>query len=128
MISNATIEQVQNSFRNPAPTPSSSPVLPSPGPSAAPVSPVGNNVENQQREMVRQFIQQSGMNAEFSTRCLIDNNWDYEKAGQVFTDLRVSSNPLDIGGYGWDDTSQPMFTPISDQSCLKYIKAMIYFC
>ncbi|CAG5136897.1 unnamed protein product, partial [Candidula unifasciata] len=89
-ISNATNEQIKNAFKSAAPTPSSSPVpsipsvagpstsqSPSPVPALTPV----------QLQMVDSFVVHSGMNPQFSLRCLQENGWDYLKAGQVFTDL-----------------------------------------
>ncbi len=43
-----------------------------------------------QRAMVEQFSQISGMKEEWSQKCLMDMNWDFEAAGQVFTQMRAT--------------------------------------
>ncbi|XP_074662388.1 nuclear RNA export factor 1-like isoform X2 [Tubulanus polymorphus] len=79
-IFNASIGLKKKSFQtNTAPTPS-----PSPQPSPTVVS---SQTTDQQAEMVRSFSQQSGMNADFSMKCLMQNDWDYEKSAKVFSDL-----------------------------------------
>uniref|UniRef100_A0A1I8AU22 TAP-C domain-containing protein n=1 Tax=Steinernema glaseri TaxID=37863 RepID=A0A1I8AU22_9BILA len=43
---------------------------------------------NIRRQMVEQFCLQSGMKAEWATKCLEDQNWNYEAAGKIFMDLK----------------------------------------
>ncbi|BFZ07487.1 hypothetical protein BsWGS_10526 [Bradybaena similaris] len=92
-ISNASNEQIKNAFKSAAPTPSSSPVPSSQnvaGPSTQTVqspSPVPFLSPAQIQIMVDTFSAQSGMNAEFSLKCLQENGWDYPRAAQVFADL-----------------------------------------
>uniref|UniRef100_A0A8C5QL10 Nuclear RNA export factor 1 n=1 Tax=Leptobrachium leishanense TaxID=445787 RepID=A0A8C5QL10_9ANUR len=73
-IRNATTEEIRKAFATPAPTPSSSPV------------PVMASVP---QDMVQAFIQLSGMNAEWSQKCLQDNEWDFDQAAQTFLTLKV---------------------------------------
>ncbi|XP_042201185.1 pyruvate carboxylase, mitochondrial [Callorhinchus milii] len=73
-IRNATTEEIRKAFATPAPTPSSSPVPTL----AAP-----------QQEMLQAFSLQSGMNIEWSQKCLQDNDWDFNQAAQVFTTLKA---------------------------------------
>ncbi len=80
ILTNPSQDQVKNSFRNPAPTPSSSPV-----PSTSVVNPGLTDV---QQQMVVQFSRDSGMNEEWSGKCLAENEWNYERSAQVFTDLQ----------------------------------------
>uniref|UniRef100_A0A0B7A196 TAP-C domain-containing protein n=1 Tax=Arion vulgaris TaxID=1028688 RepID=A0A0B7A196_9EUPU len=42
-----------------------------------------------QIQMVESFTAQSGMNAQFALKCLQENAWDYQRAGQIFTDLNA---------------------------------------
>ncbi|XP_038643458.1 nuclear RNA export factor 1 isoform X2 [Scyliorhinus canicula] len=72
-IRNATTEEIRKAFVTPAPTPSSSPVPTLTAP---------------QQEMLQAFSQQSGMNIEWSQKCLLDNDWDFNKAAQIFTQLK----------------------------------------
>lgn len=82
-VTNASPDQIQSAFKTPAPTPSSSPV-----PEASPRNPFeGAGLTQVQQQMVTSFMSESGMNAEFSKKCLAENNWEYEKAGQIFLDL-----------------------------------------
>jgi len=39
--------------------------------------------------MVAAFAAESGMNLRYSEQCLAENGWDYNKAGQVFLELKV---------------------------------------
>ncbi|GCB76811.1 hypothetical protein scyTo_0018386, partial [Scyliorhinus torazame] len=72
-IRNATTEEIRKAFVTPAPTPSSSPVPTLTAP---------------QQEMLQAFSQQSGMNIEWSQKCLQDNDWDFSQAAQIFTQLK----------------------------------------
>uniref|UniRef100_A0A670YRF3 Nuclear RNA export factor 1 n=1 Tax=Pseudonaja textilis TaxID=8673 RepID=A0A670YRF3_PSETE len=80
-IRKATITEIRKAFVMPAPTPSSSPV---PGPTLTP----------EQQEMLQNFSLQSGMNLEWSQKCLLDNDWNYAKAAHAYTQLKVSVPPL----------------------------------
>ncbi|KAG8437936.1 hypothetical protein GDO86_008575 [Hymenochirus boettgeri] len=80
-IRNASTEEVRKAFATPAPTPSSSPV-----PVLAPLP----------HEMVQAFIQLSGMNAEWSQKCLEDNGWDFDQAAQIFMKLNAEGNIPDV--------------------------------
>ncbi|KAG9475416.1 nuclear RNA export factor 1-like [Eleutherodactylus coqui] len=73
-IRNATTEEIRKAFATPAPTPSSSPV-----PVLAPAP----------QDMVQAFSLFSGMNAEWSQKCLQDNGWDFEQAAQIFMKLKA---------------------------------------
>ncbi|KAM9658550.1 nuclear RNA export factor 1 isoform 2-T2 [Trichechus inunguis] len=73
-VRNASPEEIQRAFAMPAPTPSSSPV-----PTLSP----------EQQEMLQAFSTQSGMNLEWSQKCLQDNDWDYTRSAQVFTQLKA---------------------------------------
>ncbi|XP_051822081.1 nuclear RNA export factor 1 isoform X2 [Antechinus flavipes] len=73
-IRNATTDEIRRAFAMPAPTPSSSPV-----PTLSP----------EQQEMLQTFSTQSGMNLEWSQKCLQDNDWDFARAAQVFTQLKA---------------------------------------
>ncbi|XP_068444936.1 nuclear RNA export factor 1 isoform X2 [Clinocottus analis] len=70
----ATTEEIRRAFVAPAPTPSSSPVPTLTAP---------------HQEMLVAFSQKSGMNLEWSQKCLQDNDWDFNKAAQVFTQLKT---------------------------------------
>uniref|UniRef100_A0A8C5WNV7 Nuclear RNA export factor 1 n=1 Tax=Laticauda laticaudata TaxID=8630 RepID=A0A8C5WNV7_LATLA len=80
-IRKATITEIRKAFVMPAPTPSSSPV---PGPT----------LTAEQQEMLQNFSLQSGMNLEWSQKCLMDNDWNYTKAAHAYTQLKVSVPPL----------------------------------
>lgn len=94
-ITNATPDQVSDAIakRPVAPGVATSPttvvaapavaVSSPPGP-AAPVLP-GPDV---QQAMVAEFSRQSGMNIHWSTECLNHNEWNFEKAAAMFTELK----------------------------------------
>uniref|UniRef100_A0A8C4SED0 Nuclear RNA export factor 1 n=1 Tax=Erpetoichthys calabaricus TaxID=27687 RepID=A0A8C4SED0_ERPCA len=73
-VRKASSEEIRKAFATPAPTPSSSPVP---------------TLTARQQEMLTEFSQRSGMNLEWSQKCLLDNDWDYTQAGQVFEKLNA---------------------------------------
>uniref|UniRef100_A0A7N6BPZ5 Nuclear RNA export factor 1 n=1 Tax=Anabas testudineus TaxID=64144 RepID=A0A7N6BPZ5_ANATE len=77
----ATTEEIRRAFVAPAPTPSSSPVP---------------TLTSQQQEMLTAFSQKSGMNLEWSQKCLQDNEWDFNRAAQIFTQLKVTQVSLQL--------------------------------
>ncbi|XP_033992990.1 nuclear RNA export factor 1 isoform X2 [Trematomus bernacchii] len=77
----ATTEEIRRAFVAPAPTPSSSPV------------PI---LTAPHQEMLTAFSQKSGMNLEWSQKCLQDNNWSFDVAGQVFTQLKADGKIPDV--------------------------------
>ncbi|XP_033733776.1 nuclear RNA export factor 1-like [Pecten maximus] len=85
-VTNASPSQVQTAFKNPAPTPSSSPV-PDTTP-AAPFHQAGPSLTPEQQQMVQSFSAQSQMNLEFSAKCLEEHHWNYDMAGQAFLTLQ----------------------------------------
>ncbi|XP_055486318.1 nuclear RNA export factor 1 isoform X1 [Leucoraja erinacea] len=80
-IRNATTEEIRKAFVTPAPTPSSSPVPTLTAP---------------QQEMLQLFSQQSSMNIEWSQKCLQDNDWDFNQAAQIFTQLKAEGKIPEI--------------------------------
>ncbi|XP_061162409.1 nuclear RNA export factor 1-like [Saccostrea echinata] len=86
-ITNASRDQIQKAFKHPAPTPSSSPV-----PEASPPAPFTqagpSTYTAEQQQMIQQFAAQSGMNHEWSIKCLEQNGWNYEKSGEIFLELQ----------------------------------------
>ncbi|XP_077434297.1 nuclear RNA export factor 1 isoform X1 [Vanacampus margaritifer] len=77
----ATTEEIRKAFVAPAPTPSSSPVPTLTAP---------------QQEMLTAFSQKSCMNLEWSQKCLQDNEWDFNKAAQIFTQLQTEGKIPDV--------------------------------
>ncbi|XP_046327842.1 nuclear RNA export factor 1-like [Haliotis rufescens] len=81
-VSNATTEQIQNAFKSAGPTPSSSPVTGVP-----PDLPSTSLGGSDHQTMIQKFSLQSGMNLDWSGKCLEENGWDYDKSAAVFTQL-----------------------------------------
>lgn len=81
-ISCATSEQVKSAFKAP---------VQAPAPVAAPLSAVNTApaavVDPTRQQMIISFSTQSGMNQEWSSKCLEENNWDFERAAYTFTEL-----------------------------------------
>nr|XP_033810741.1 nuclear RNA export factor 1 [Geotrypetes seraphini] len=73
-VRNATTEEIRKAFATPAPTPSSSPVP---------------TLTATHQELLQAFSLQSGMNLEWSQKCLQDNDWDFPRAAQIFTQLKA---------------------------------------
>jgi siderophore synthetase component len=44
--------------------------------------------EQQQQQMIASFSEQSGMDSNWSFKCLEDCGWDYDRAAYVFTELK----------------------------------------
>jgi len=91
-IMNATDEQKKSAFKTPAPTPSSSPVQSTstaPAMPAAAVIATGQLSIEQKQAMVLKFAEASKMNLDWSQKCLEENQWNFEGAGAVFTDLHA---------------------------------------
>uniref|UniRef100_A0A671Q6D3 Nuclear RNA export factor 1 n=1 Tax=Sinocyclocheilus anshuiensis TaxID=1608454 RepID=A0A671Q6D3_9TELE len=80
-VRNATMEEIRRAFVAPAPTPSSSPVP---------------TLSAPQQEMLAAFSQMSGMNLEWSQKCLQDNDWDFDRAAQIFTGLKAQGKIPDV--------------------------------
>ncbi|KAG7484846.1 hypothetical protein MATL_G00053630 [Megalops atlanticus] len=76
-VRNATTEEIRSAFAAPAPTPSSSPVP---------------TLSAPQQEMLSAFSHMSGMNLEWSQKCLQDNEWDFNRAGEIFTKLKAQGS------------------------------------
>lgn len=75
-LTNATNSQIK-AFRMVTPTPT-----PSPAPS-------NEKTADEQQQMVVEFSNWTGMNFEFSAKCLEENDWDYQKAANVFQTLNA---------------------------------------
>ncbi|XP_037591380.1 nuclear RNA export factor 2-like [Cebus imitator] len=73
-VRDASPQETQSAFSIPVSTPSSS---------SEP------SLSREQQEMVQAFSAQSGMKLEWSQKCLQDNEWNYTRAGQVFTMLQT---------------------------------------
>ncbi|XP_069501258.1 nuclear RNA export factor 1 [Ambystoma mexicanum] len=80
-VRQATTEEIRKAFVTPAPTPSSSPVL---------------TLPSTHQEMLQAFSLQSGMNLEWSQKCLIDNDWDFARSAQIFTQLKLEGKIPDV--------------------------------
>ncbi|XP_052443717.1 nuclear RNA export factor 1 [Carassius gibelio] len=80
-VRNATTEEIRRAFVAPAPTPSSSPVP---------------TLSAPQQEMLAAFSLMSGMNLEWSQKCLQDNEWDFDRAAQIFTGLKAQGKIPDV--------------------------------
>uniref|UniRef100_A0A8C1W4X9 Nuclear RNA export factor 1 n=1 Tax=Cyprinus carpio TaxID=7962 RepID=A0A8C1W4X9_CYPCA len=80
-VRNATTEEIRRAFVAPAPTPSSSPVP---------------TLSAPQQEMLAAFSLMSGMNLEWSQKCLQDNDWDFDRAAQIFTGLKAQGKIPDV--------------------------------
>ncbi|XP_050997801.1 nuclear RNA export factor 2-like [Acomys russatus] len=72
IVRNATPSEIKKAFNSQS-TPNSS---------------VQTPLSEEQQEMVKSFSVQSGMKLEWSQKCLDDNEWNYTKAGEVFTILK----------------------------------------
>lgn len=83
LITNATEIQAQNLNRSLAAAATTTSTAPTTNSQNIP-----NNEADVQNQMIHKFSQESGMNANFSRLCLQENNWNYQKAAEVFVDLK----------------------------------------
>ncbi|MBN3309178.1 NXF1 factor, partial [Amia calva] len=74
-VQNAKTEMIRWAFATSAPMPSSSSV---------------SKLTAKQQKMLSIFSTRSRMNLEWSQKCLQDNAWDFNRASQIFTQLKVS--------------------------------------
>uniref|UniRef100_A0A8C5R1D5 Nuclear RNA export factor 1 n=1 Tax=Leptobrachium leishanense TaxID=445787 RepID=A0A8C5R1D5_9ANUR len=74
-IRNALHDEIKSALSTPAPTPSGSP---------------GHH------DMVQAFILFSGMNSDWSQACLQENDWDLDKASQIFLNLKAEGKIPDV--------------------------------
>ncbi|XP_003803823.2 nuclear RNA export factor 2-like, partial [Otolemur garnettii] len=72
-VRDASSQETQSAFSNPVTTLCSSPMA---------------ILSQEQQEMVQAFSTQSGMKPNWSQKCLEDNEWNYSKAGEIFTALQ----------------------------------------
>ncbi|KAJ8956646.1 hypothetical protein NQ318_014000 [Aromia moschata] len=96
-ITNATPDQAREAFKAPPPPPPAQPNMVAPvattsSPSvpvlpAAPVIPAVPDAAMKQ-EMVQQMSTHSGMNMEWSMKCLEETQWDFQRASLVFQNLQ----------------------------------------
>ncbi|XP_036408143.1 nuclear RNA export factor 1-like [Megalops cyprinoides] len=77
-VKNATEEKIRGAM---APPHSSGPVC---------------TVSAFQQEMLSAFSLQSGMNLEWSKKCLEDNKWDFNRAAHIFTNLKAMGKIPDV--------------------------------
>nr|XP_008271331.2 nuclear RNA export factor 2 isoform X1 [Oryctolagus cuniculus] len=73
IVRNASPKETQSAFSTPLPSCFSSSVP---------------TLSQEKMEMVKAFSTQSGMNLEWSQKCLEDNEWNYATAAQIFTMLQ----------------------------------------
>ncbi|CAG9767079.1 unnamed protein product [Ceutorhynchus assimilis] len=91
-VTNATPEQAKEAFKTPTlPTPASGTAAPPSTPEASPVihtltPPMIDN--NAKQEMVNQIALKTGMNVEWSIKCLEGNDWDFMRACATFDNLQ----------------------------------------
>ncbi|XP_066563640.1 nuclear RNA export factor 1-like [Amia ocellicauda] len=78
---NPTMEKLRRAFVTARPMPPSSP-LPT--------------LTTEQQEMRSIFSLQSGMKLEWSQKCLQDNEWDFNKAAQIFTQFQAQGKIPDV--------------------------------
>ncbi|XP_070320766.1 nuclear RNA export factor 2 isoform X2 [Odocoileus virginianus] len=73
-VMEASPKNTQSAFSIPVPIPPTSSVA---------------TFSKEQQQMVQAFSTQSGMNCQWSQKCLQDNEWNYTRAGQVFCMLKT---------------------------------------
>ena len=85
-INNASLSQSRNAFKAPIVTtpqlnaPTTHHTSPQQGPSGAPD-------DATKMQMIQAMCLQSNMNMEWSRKCLEETNWDFQRAGFIFSEL-----------------------------------------
>lgn len=87
-INNPTPQQVEKAFKGPlaAASAPSTPVVVAGG-AAVVQSPVAVIDDSVKLQMVQAMSASSGMNVEWSRKCLEETNWDFQRAGFIFAEL-----------------------------------------
>ncbi|XP_066570667.1 nuclear RNA export factor 1-like [Amia ocellicauda] len=80
-VRDATTEEIRRAFATSAPMPSSSAVP---------------TLTATQQEMLSVFSVQSGMKLDWSQKCLQNNEWDFNRAAQIFTQLKAQGTIPDV--------------------------------
>lgn len=85
-VNNASQSQSRNAFKTPI---IAAPIMPTSPPQmqAAPAGPD----DATKMQMIQAMSQQSNMNVEWSRKCLEETNWDFTRAGFVFSELHRQS-------------------------------------
>lgn len=83
-ITSATPEQARRAFSSELPTVEQSTAQPAPG------APVSNEILIKQN-MVKALSQASGMNLNYSEKCLTEVQWDYDRAISIFNELKAQN-------------------------------------
>jgi nuclear RNA export factor len=85
-INNASQYQSKNAFKTPiiAP-PTMTPTMPTSPPQMQ--APTAGPDDATKMQMIQAMSQQSNMNVEWSRKCLEETNWDFQRAGFVFSEL-----------------------------------------
>jgi len=78
-ISTATDLSTRRAFASPPPTAA--------GPSSAPAPALDAAA---QQAMAVKFSEQSGMNIEWSGKCLVENSWNFEAAARIFAEAKAA--------------------------------------
>lgn len=87
-INNPTPQQVEKAFKGPlaAASAPATPVVVAGG-AAVVQSPVAVIDDSVKLQMVQAMSASSGMNVEWSRKCLEETNWDFQRAGFIFAEL-----------------------------------------
>ena len=83
-VTNATESQIKNAFKTPIIQTTQPAVELNVAP--VPASPIIDN--NTKQQMIQTMSQQSGMNIQWSQKCLEETNWDFNRAAYIFTELQ----------------------------------------
>jgi nuclear RNA export factor len=83
-INNASQYQSRNAFKAPI---VASPQMSAPQMTPTPQQMPGTPDEVTKLQMIQAMSQQSNMNVEWSRKCLEETNWDFQRAGFVFSEL-----------------------------------------
>ncbi|XP_066989141.1 nuclear RNA export factor 1-like [Macrobrachium rosenbergii] len=90
-ITTATVEQIKKSFKSPVPESPEKDSTPQRGGVASPSLATEPQLSPAQMSSIVKFCEASGMLPEYSRMCLEQNNWDFNKAGELFTQLKTEN-------------------------------------
>lgn len=84
-INNASVLQTKNAFKAPAIV--STPMAATPMPVATQIAAPQQIDDATKMQMIQAMSLHSNMNVEWSRKCLEETNWDFQRAGFVFSEL-----------------------------------------